>query len=68
MYIIQEIQTANNTTVMLPAVQKESRAEAESVFYQICGAAVVSEVPAHTVMTFTHEGFAIPELCKCFKH
>ena len=68
MYITLEMQTANGTTSFLPAEQKETRAEAESVFYLKCGSAVISSVPVHTVMTFTDEGFLIPELTKCFKH
>ena len=68
MYIIQEIQTNNGTTALLPAIQKETREEAESTFYTICGSAVISNVAEHTVMVYTHEGFPITELCKCFKH
>ena len=68
MYIVQEIQTNNGTTALLPAIQKETRAEAESTFYTICGSAVISAVPVHTVMVYTDEGFVIPELTKCFKH
>lgn len=68
MYIIQEIQTNNGTTALLPAIQKETREEAESTFYTICGSAVISNIDAHTVMVYTHEGFPITELCKCFKH
>lgn len=68
MYILQEIQTNNGTTTLLPAVQRESRAEIESAFYLTCGSAVISNVDTHTVMVYTDEGFPIPELTKCFKH
>ena len=68
MFIIQEIQTTNGVPALLPAVVKPTRQEAESVFYTLCGSAVVSAVPVHTVMVYTAEGFAIPELCKCFQH
>lgn len=68
MYIIQEMQTNNGVTAFLPAEQKASRPEAESVFYLKCGSACISNVEKHTVMTFTEEGFLIPELTKCFKH
>ena len=68
MYIIQEIQTGTEGTALLPPVQRENRNEAESAFYIACGYAAVSTVPVHTVMVFTEEGFAIPELTKCFKH
>ena len=68
MFIIQEIQTTNGVPAFLPAEIKETRAEAESVFYYKCGSACVSAVPVHTVITYTEEGFVIPELTKCFKH
>ena len=69
MYIIQEIQTQDAAHVaLLPAITKENREEAESVFYTICAAACVSAVPVHTVATYTHEGLPVPELTKCFRH
>ena len=67
-YIIQEIQTTNGTTALVPAVIKATRPEAESAFYLTCGSACVSNVDVHTVTVFTDEGFQIPELTKCFKH
>ena len=68
-FIVQELQTdAQGNTVLLPAELKETFDEAASVFYYKCGFAVVSTVPIHTVITYTDEGFAIPELKKCFKH
>ena len=68
MYILQEIQTTNGTTALLTPVQRSTRPEIESVFYTTCGSAVISNVPVHTVMVYTEEGFPIPELTKCFKH
>ena len=68
MYIIQEIQTTNGTATFLPIEQSVNRLEAESVFHLKCGAAAVSNVPIHTVITYTEEGFPIPELTKCYKH
>ena len=68
MYIVQEIQTSNGVTAMLTPIQKATREEAESTFYTICGSAVISNVEEHTVMVYTHEGFPITELTKCFKH
>lgn len=68
MYILQEIQTTNGVTSLLPAVQRETRADIESAFYLTCGSAVISNVEKHTVMVYTEEGFPIPELTKCFKH
>ena len=68
MFIVREIQTADGVPAFLPDEIRQDRAEAESVFYCKCGAACVSDVPVHTVMTFTEEGFLIPELTKCFRH
>ena len=68
MFILQEIQTAGGTSAFLPQVVRDTRPEIEAVFYLTCGSAVVSDVPVHTVMVYTEEGFPIPELTKCFKH
>ena len=68
MFIIQEIQTTNGTAAFLPPEQYTERGAVESAFYLKCGSAVISTVPIHTVMTYTEEGFPIPELTKCFKH
>lgn len=67
-YIIQEIQTTEGNPVFLAQEAYQTRARAESAFYMKCGGAVISEVPVHTIMTYTEEGFCIPELTKCFKH
>ena len=67
-YIIQEIQTNNGTPAFLPQEAYTDRQSAESAFYLKCGSAVISTVEVHTVMTYTEEGFPIPELTKCFKH
>ena len=68
MFIVQEIQTANDVAAFLPAEQYQTRPAAESAFYLKCGSACISTVPIHTIMTYTEEGFVIPELTKCFKH
>ena len=67
-YIIQEIQTTGGVPAFLPQEAYQTRDLAESAFYLKCGSAVISQVEKHTVMTYTEEGFAIPELTKCFKH
>ena len=67
-YIIQEIQTTDGQPAFLPQESYQDRQAAESAFYLKCGSAVISTVPVHTVMTYTEEGFCIPELTKCFKH
>ena len=67
-YIIQEIQTTNDTPAFLPQEAYQTREAAASAFYLKCGSAVISSVPIHTVMCYTEEGFPIPELTMCFKH
>lgn len=52
----------------LPPETKTTRAEAESTVFMKWAYAAISTVPIHTVITYTEEGFLIPELTKCFKH
>lgn len=67
-YIVQEIQTTGNTTVLATPETYSTRQAAESAFYLKCGSAVISSVPKHTIMVYTEEGFVIEELVKCFDH
>lgn len=68
MYIIQEIQTNNGQTILGVPAQHATREAAESAFYTLCAYAVVSTIEKHAIITYTEEGFPIPELTKCFKH
>lgn len=68
MFIVQEIQTANGKTSLLPAILKEKREDAESAFYMICGSACVSSVPVHSVIVYMHDGVVVRDLVKCFIH
>lgn len=56
MYIIQEIQTTNGASALLPAVTKADRAEAESVWHSIMASAAISAVPVHTVIMYDEHG------------
>lgn len=56
MYIIQEIQTENNVTTLLPAVQKQSIDEAESVYHTVMAAAAISSVDVHTCIIYDEHG------------
>ena len=67
-FIVQEIQTTNGSSALITPEVYQTRAQAESAFYLKCGSAVISQVPIHTIMVYTEEGFPIPELTKCFKH
>lgn len=56
MYIIQEIQTVNNKTALLPAIQKADRNEAESTYHSILASAFISSVDVHTVIMYDEHG------------
>lgn len=57
MFIILEIQTmANGTVAILPAVQKETRKEADSVYHSILAAAAISGLPVHSAVILTNYG------------
>ena len=56
MYIIQEIQTENNVTSLLPAVQKETKNEAESVYHSVMASAATSAVDVHACIIYDEHG------------
>lgn len=56
MYIIQEIQTTNGSTALLPAITKADRTEAESVFHSILASAAISSVGVHAVLLYDEHG------------
>lgn len=59
MYIIQEVQTSNNRTALLPAILKESREEMESSYHSIMAAAAISSVEIHTCIVYDEHGNAV---------
>lgn len=57
MYIILEMQTAQDGNVVIPApVQKETLYEAEAAYHQILAAAALSKVYKHSATILTDEG------------
>ena len=56
MYIIQEIQTSNGQSTLLPAVTKQDKNEAESTWHSIMSAAAISAVQVHTVIMYDEHG------------
>ena len=56
MYIIQEIQTENNKTSLLPALTYADRHEAESAYYSKLASACISSVDVHTVIMYDEHG------------
>lgn len=68
MYIIQEIQTENNTTTLLPAIQRESKLEAESAYYSIMSAAAISSVDVHTCIVYDEHGNDVTPGKRYYEH
>lgn len=66
MYIIQEIQTSNGASALLPAITKADLNEAESAFYSICASAAVSNVGVHTAIVYDEHGNIVNK--KYFEH
>lgn len=66
MYIIQEIQTSSGTTALTPAVTKEDKYEAESVYHTALAAAAISSVGVHAVVMFDEHGNIIQS--KYYEH
>ena len=56
MFIIQEIQTTNGVTALLPAVTKNDKNEADSAYFSTLSFAATSSVNVHTVMMYDEHG------------
>lgn len=56
MYIIQEMQTTNNQTALVPALTFTDKNQAESAYHTALAAAAVSKVQVHTVLMFDEHG------------
>ena len=56
MYILQEIQTNNGASALLPAITKSNKQEAESAWHSIMAAAAISSVQVHTVLMYDEHG------------
>lgn len=56
MYILQEIQTTNSNTALVPAQTYNSKNEAESAFHMALAAAAVSNVTVHAVVLLDEHG------------
>ena len=66
MYIVQELQTTNGVTSLVPAVKKDSLLEAESAFHSACAAAAVSNIEIHTVIVYDEHGNVVER--KYYEH
>lgn len=59
MYIVQEIQTSNGTSALLPALTYDNKEQAESAMHSALASAAVSSVQIHTVMLYNEYGRVI---------
>lgn len=66
MYIVQEIQTTGSNSVLLPAITKQDKNEAESAFHSICAAAAISRVTVHTAIVYDEHGNMV--MSKYYEH
>lgn len=56
MYIIQEMQTTNNQTALVPALTYTEKNQAESAYHTALAAAAISAVHVHTVIMYDEHG------------
>ena len=56
MYIIQEMQTTNNQTALVPTRTFTDKNEAESAYHLALSSAAISQVEVHTVMLYDEHG------------
>ena len=66
MFILQEIQTNDGVTALVPAQVFNDRLAAESAFYLALSYAAVSKVEIHTVMLYDDHGNVIK--CEYYEH
>ena len=59
MYILQEIQTNDTTTSLVPATTYSDKNKAEAAYHTALAAAAVSKVPVHTVVLFDEHGTVV---------
>lgn len=66
MYIVIELQKNADGRVSNLVTEHKTLAEAESKYYLILAAAAVSEVPVHSAIIVSEEGFPVKN--QCYKH
>lgn len=66
MYIVIELQKNAEGVVSNLVTSYNSLAEAESKFYSILAAAAVNDVPVHSAIIVSEEGFPVKH--QCYKH
>lgn len=66
MYIVIELQKNPEGVVSNLVTSYNTLAEAESKFYTILASAAVSEIPVHSAIIVSEEGFPVRH--QCYKH
>lgn len=66
MYIVVELQKNAEGVVSNIVTSHETLAEAESKYYSVLAAAAVSEIPVHSAIIVSEEGFPVRH--ECYKH
>ena len=66
MYIVIELQKDAKGVVSNIVTSYENLAEAESKYYSILSAAAISNVPVHSAIIVSEEGFPVRN--QCYKH
>lgn len=66
MYIVVELQTNADGVVSNLVTSHNALAEAESKFHSIMASAAINDVPIHSAIIVSEEGFPVAH--KCYKH
>ena len=66
MFIVVELQKHANGTVANIVTDHATQAEAESKYHSVLAAAAVSELPCHSAILVSEEGFPVAH--QCYKH
>lgn len=66
MYIVIELQKNADGVVSNIVTSHETLPEAESKYYSVLAAAAVSQIPVHSAIIVSEEGFPVKH--QCYKH
>ena len=66
MFIVIELQKNESGSVANIVTEHSTQAEAESKYYSTLAAAAVSNLPVHSAVIVSEEGF--PLMYQCYKH
>lgn len=66
MYIVIELQKSADGVVSNIVTSHNNLAEAESKYYSVLASAAVSQIPVHSAILVSEEGFPVRH--QCYKH